>query len=793
MSRRNTRYRFFSFFLLFLLCTQHVTTVCAGDSTATAGSVLTGSTASTDTEVPDYAGNTDTTDTGNAGSADTTDTGNAGNADTTNTGNAGSADTTDADHAASVSAYPNDPYLDALWAYENPGFYTHYYGSFPVTYYSRAGIDMKIPTAWKNYPLKKEETRTVVIAVIDTGIDYRHPDLKDQMWINENEIPDNGIDDDGNGYVDDVYGWDFYNNDASICHYIETANGYTADPDDNDNHGTHIAGIIAATANNSIGIAGVASNVNIKIMSLKIHGGSSSSGSVANAIKAIQYAEAMGADICNISWGTTKYSQALELAIRESSMLFITAAGNDSLNINSTPVFPASLRLPNLISVANLNCEGFLSPSSNYGISTVDIAAPGESIYSTLVGSYGYSSGSSMAAPHVTGLAAMLYAYHENIYPAQVKELIINTMMPLDTLDGYLINPGIPDAAAAILAMSELEPDTEAPFLLLETTYDKDTLVVRTEAYDAGSSGIRKIRYAYGSRTADYFTSGSDSTAVLTGEVRLTKAGYYTFYVEDYAGNHSLYNYYVADDKQAPELTFSYQVTPDYSEITVHVSVSDTESGVKTVKYLVGEATGSELLLSGEDLDTSVNEYSIPVSPDTTALSFYLTDYRGNSTTYVIHPKILPATALYLNVTERSLNCSDSFQLQPLIFPWLCTDGVRYLSLNESVVTVSDTGLVTATGAGDTMVLVTTDSGISAVCTFHVPEPLPDKQPTDLQNGQSSNEQPDDKQPADPQNEQFSGEQPADRQNEQSPGEQPADPQNEQSSEKQPDANLFRA
>lgn len=641
------------------------------------------------------------------------------------TDNTFTADTAD-NTVTSVSAYPNDPYIDALWAYENPGFYNHYYGSFPVTYYSKAGIDMKILTAWKNYPLKKEETKTVVIAVIDTGIDYRHPDLKEQMWVNENEIPDNGIDDDGNGYIDDVYGWDFYNNDASICHYIETENGYTADPDDNDNHGTHIAGIIAATANNSIGIAGVASNVNIKIMSLKIHGGSSSSGSVANAIKAIQYAEAMGADICNISWGTTKYSQALELAIRESSMLFITAAGNDALNINSTPVFPASLRLPNLISVANLNSDGFLSGSSNYGVSTVDIAAPGESIYSTLVGSYGYSSGSSMAAPHVTGLAAMIYAYHDNIYPAQVKELIINTMMPLETLDGYLINPGIPDAAAVIHAMPQLETDTEAPFLILETMYEKESLVVKAEAYDVGSSGVRKIRYAYGSRSADYFTSGKDSTAVLNGEVKLAKAGYYTFYVEDYAGNASLYNYYVADDKQTPELTYSYEVASDYSEITIHISVSDTESGVKTIKYLTGEVTGSELLISGEELDPSLNEHRILVPPSVTSLSFYLADYRGNSTTYTIHPKIIPATALYLNVTERSLNCFETFQLQPIIFPWLCTDSVRYLSLNESIVTVSDTGLVTAVGAGEAMVLVTADSDISAVCTFYVPEPLPD-------------------------------------------------------------------
>ena len=368
--------------------------------------------------------------------------------------------------------YPDDPYNDALWAFDNPGYYTHYYGSFPVTQYSTEGIDMNIWDAWENYPITKEETRTVIVAIIDTGVDYRHPDLRDAMWTNPNEIPDNGIDDDGNGYVDDIYGWDFYN-DASVCHYEETENGYTVDPDDNDNHGTHIAGIIAATANNSIGISGIASNVNIKIMSLKIHGGSSSSGSVANAIKAIRYAEAMGADICNLSWGTFNHSQALELTIRESSMLFISAAGNNGINNNSTPMFPASLRLPNLISVAYIKNDGTLADDSNYGVSTVDIAAPGEDIYSTLVGTYGYSSGTSMAAPHITGLAAMLYAYQENIYPAQVKELIINTMTPLDTITGFLINPGIPDAGAAIRSLSGITTDTSEPFLVFDTSFNK--------------------------------------------------------------------------------------------------------------------------------------------------------------------------------------------------------------------------------------------------------------------------------------------------------------------------------
>lgn len=620
---------------------------------------------------------------------------------------------------------PNDPYNDALWAYDNLGFFTHYYGTFPVTHYSTADIDMNIWDAWEAYPLSKEETRTVVIAIIDTGVDYRHPDLADRMWTNPNEIPDNGIDDDGNGYIDDIHGWDFFNNDATVCHYTETANGYAANPDDNDNHGTHIAGIIAATANNGIGISGVASNVNVQIMSLKIHGGTSSSGSVASAIKAIQYAEAMGADICNLSWGTTNYNQSLELAIRESSMLFVTAAGNNGLNNNSTPVFPASLRLPNLISVGYINSNGYLDISSNYGVSTVDIAAPGDEIFSTLVGTYGYSSGSSMAAPHISGLAAMIYAYHDNIYPAQVKELIINTMMPLSTLDGYLINPGIPDAGAAIRSLVDISADTKEPFLLLETTYEKENICVHIDAYDVGGSGVRKIRYAYGSRPADYF-SGNSGTPLLDNVVYLAKAGYYSFYVEDYAGNYHLYNTYIEDDTLAPDFTSSYLVASDYTNITVNLSVSDAHSGIKSIKYLLGEHSQDAFLFSGEQLNPAHKEHTLSVAPDTTAVTFYLTDYRGNSAVYVIYPEIIPATDLYLNVSERSLNQTEAFRLQPLIFPWLSTDGVSYASTDTSILTVDNSGLVTAVGTGEAYIIVTTHSGVSAVCKIIVNNPYPE-------------------------------------------------------------------
>ncbi len=620
-------------------------------------------------------------------------------------------------------SYPNDPFIDASWAFENKGVFTHYYGVFPVEQTSTEGIDMNIWEAWEAYPLPKEETKNIIVAIIDTGIDYQHPDLQEQMWINPNEIPDNEFDDDGNGYIDDIYGWDFVHNDASICDYIVTKRGTSANPDDNDNHGTHIAGIIGATANNDIGIAGIASNVNVQLMSLKIHGGTSSSGSVADAIKAIHYAEAMGADICNLSWGTTNYSQALELVIRESSMLFITAAGNTGQNNNSTPVFPANLRLPNLISVGFIDYNGYLDEESNYGVSTVDIAAPGKDIYSTLVGgSYGYLSGSSMAAPYITGLAAMIYAYQDNIYPAQVKEQIINTMTPLDSLNGYLINAGIPNAKEAITSMPLLEADTTKPFLDFKTSYDKSSIVVQVSAYDPGGSGIRKIRYTYGSKSINTFLDTNDTLSVLSDTIKLTKHGYYTFYVEDYAGNHNIYYYYVEDDSTAPKINTYYTTAPDYSSITVHLKVTDSDSGVKTIKYLEGEFDNKTTLVNGHSLSPLKKENTIVISPEVTALTIYVADYRGNTHTYIIYPKIIPATSLHMNLSSRTLAKGDIFQLCPIVFPWNSTDEVTYRSLDDSVITVTEKGLVTAVGFGEAVIEITTYSGISAYCRFIVPE-----------------------------------------------------------------------
>lgn len=632
---------------------------------------------------------------------------------------------------------PDDPYLDTQWAINNSGSYIHYYGSLAISRAIMEDVDMNVLEAWNVYPLAKEDTQPVIVAIIDTGVDVMHPDLQSNIWSNPYEIPENGIDDDGNGYVDDINGWDFYHNDATVCHYQKTENGHTALPEDNDNHGTHCAGIIAGVANNDIGIAGIASNINVQIMSLKIHGGTSASGSIANAIKAIRYAEDMGASICNISWGTANYSQTLELAIQESSMLFVTAAGNSGNNNNSTPIYPASFRLPNLISVAFVDAFGQLSSSSNYGLSTVDLAAPGQDIYSTIVGGYGYSSGSSMAAPHVAALAAMIYAYRDDIYAAQVKELIINTIKPIPSLDGYLIHPGIPDALLAIQSLDTMQFDHQTPNISISTTYEQDMICLHVSAYDAGISGLRRIKYIYGTKPADFFTIESNGNILSGDKVLLTKAGYYTFYVEDYAGNYTLFNYSVEDDTTPPEATYNYVVSQDYTTSQITFNATDLQSGIKTASYIIGEYSLEDFRKASDSVPIIDGSIVLELPSDTAAVTFYVLDNRGNYTLTTVHPKVVPATSVHPNVLTRTMSCSETYQLRAMLFPWNTTDGITFRSLDPTIISVDETGLVTAVSPGETFVFITTYSGVQRACYFIVEEPLIEASSSVLEQEQS--------------------------------------------------------
>ena len=308
---------------------------------------------------------------------------------------------------------------------------------------SVAGVDINIQPAWELYDQSEKEHRPVIVAVIDTGVDIYHPELKDAIWVNEDEIPDDGIDNDGNGYVDDVYGWNFFSNNNQI---------YVGKEDD---HGTHAAGTIAA-ARKYMGIAGITDNRYVKIMVLKVLGTENGIGEEDAIIQAIEYAESNGASICNLSFGTEYYLPRLEQVMRDSNMLFISAAGNggesgEGVNSDQNPDYPAAFDLENNISVANLMFDGNLAKSSNYSANIVDIAAPGTYIVSTTTdNSYGFMTGTSMAAPMVTGGAAMLYSYRTDITLSEVKGILINSARPLDGLKGKLVSGGVVDAYAAL-------------------------------------------------------------------------------------------------------------------------------------------------------------------------------------------------------------------------------------------------------------------------------------------------------------------------------------------------------
>ncbi|WP_373232246.1 S8 family serine peptidase [Cohnella sp.] len=231
-----------------------------------------------------------------------------------------------------------------------------------------ADYDIDAPEAW-DLAANLDE---IIVAVIDTGTDINHPDLAGKIWQNLSDLPD-GIDNDGNGKTDDSFGWDFYNNDGTVFDSV-----------DGDEHGTHVSGTIAAVANNSLGVTGVAPNV--KIMPLKFIG--PDGGTTADAIAAIEYAAAHGAKVSNNSWGGGSEGPvddlALENAITASNMVFVAAAGNLGSNNDVTPDVPSGLNSPNIISVAAVGNDGELASFSNYGATKVDVGAPGVNILSTI-------------------------------------------------------------------------------------------------------------------------------------------------------------------------------------------------------------------------------------------------------------------------------------------------------------------------------------------------------------------------------------------------------------------------
>lgn len=330
---------------------------------------------------------------------------------------------------------PNDSRFNELWGMRNTGQNS-----------GTSNIDIDAPEAW-DYT---QGSDSVVVGVIDTGVNYSHPDLSSNMWTNPGEIGGNGVDDDSNGIVDDVYGANF-----------AAGNG---NPNDDNGHGSHCAGTIGGRGNNGAGVAGV--NWQVKIMALKFLN-SSGSGYTSDAIEAIEYAIAMknrGVNIrvLNNSWGGGSFSQSLRDAVAASNaagILFVAAAGNEANNNDANPSYPASYNVDNVISVAAVDRNGNLASFSNYGESSVDLAAPGVSILSTVLGSnYSSYSGTSMAAPHVSGVAALVLAREPNLSLAALKTRLLTTVKPLSTLNGLVTYPGIVNAFNALTSSQTVNP-----------------------------------------------------------------------------------------------------------------------------------------------------------------------------------------------------------------------------------------------------------------------------------------------------------------------------------------------
>jgi subtilisin family serine protease len=336
----------------------------------------------------------------------------------------------------SMAAIPNDPLFPQQWSLHNEGIV------------GPPGIDIGAPAAWD---LTTGDPSTVV-AVLDTGVDFTHPDLTASAWTNPGEIPGNGIDDDHNGYVDDVHGvnlvWRF------------------SEPTDDNGHGTRIAGIIGAEGDNGIGIAGV--SWHSQIMALKVLD-ATGTGWTGDAAEAILYAASMGARVLNNSWTTSGFSQVLEDAVRtanEADALVVTAAGNGSfidnngvvvagpgIDIDAQPRYPASFELPNVLTVTASDPGDGMPPFANWGAASVDLAAPGVFILSTVPmagaaysdpSGYAWADGTSLAAAHVSGAAALLRARFPEITSQQIKDRLMGSVdrMTIPPFDARTVTGG---------------------------------------------------------------------------------------------------------------------------------------------------------------------------------------------------------------------------------------------------------------------------------------------------------------------------------------------------------------
>ncbi len=420
-----------------------------------------------------------------------------------------------------TDATPNDPRFNFLWGLQ-----------------SSTGNDIGAIQAWD----RTTGSEDVVVGVIDSGMDIRHEDLKDNLYKNPGETPGNGIDDDGNGFVDDVNGWDAVTDTGTMR--------------DQDGHGTHVSGTVGARGNNGLGVVGV--NWRVKLLPLRFI--TVRSGSTFDAIQCVDYAvrlrqSGVNLRVLNNSWGGSGYTQALADVIARANaagILFVCAAGNDSVDNDSFPHFPSSYELPNVISVGAMSRVTQRAGFSNYGKRSVDIFAPGDEILSTYPDNrYQSVSGTSQASPHVAGIAGLIVAANPNVTVPQMKARILGSATPEIFARTACLTGGRANATVALRSESTA-PGTLSDFRLTNVT--RSTIAVEwTSVGDDGTSGntaYYDIRWSNSQITAANFDTatqmndtrvplrpGEVETAQLKGCFPADAAIFVAMRVYDKAGN----------------------------------------------------------------------------------------------------------------------------------------------------------------------------------------------------------------------------------------------------------------
>ena len=563
-------------------------------------------------------------------------------------------------------AVPNDPSYGELWGLNNTG------QSGGV-----AGADIDAQKAWD---LGKGTGKTI-IADIDTGVDYNHPDLVANLWKNLKETPGNGIDDDQNGFIDDFYGIDTANNDTN--------------PMDDVDHGTHVAGIIGATGNNNVGVVGVAWKT--QIMSVKVLG--TNGGSSLSVVQGLNYAVNMGAKIANMSLGGAGGSPGdfFDIALSNAGqrgVIVVAGAGNggsDGVGDNNdvTPFYPSSYPADNLIAVAATDRNDRITGFSNYGLTSVDLAAPGASILSTIPGGgYEYFDGTSMATPAVAGALVVMMDYNPNLTYKQYINLILNGVDKLPSLNGLVATggrlnlfnsmPPAPTIPAVITATASLTSGYIGDQVSFSATVAKPT---PSEPVPTGKVDLVENNAVIASATLDEngkatfpaLTLSTEGKRVFTVRYTATANGRYIdgtsapMIVTTVRRETNLTNFIKVGDTTASSIPFGQSIT-----LLAHLGAPTPSGNLPTglIEFFINSKSygARSVSLSNNQLQAQINVDGLPLGSYTTYATYKGDPIYGMSvSTSLKFTVVKAATATILTPQSDTAVVGETFAIQGLV------------------------------------------------------------------------------------------------------------------------------